>query len=108
MLEGPTEPGAVQRQVITWVLSFQSLRLGVWVPELQPSLQGKAVGPVSVCPSGQLALGLQLRGHPPSPSCLPSCTPVFEEAPVRWSSPSYEGGRKQSFQGDKGPARGTV
>ena len=43
----------------------------MWVPETAALLQGRAVGPVSICPSDQLALALQLRGHLPSPSCTP-------------------------------------
>ena len=46
-------------------------RLSMWVPETAALLQGRAVGPVSVCLSDQLALALQLRGHLPSPSCTP-------------------------------------
>lgn len=44
-------------------------RLSMWVPEPAALLQGRAVGPVSICPSDQLTLELQLRGHLPSPSC---------------------------------------
>lgn len=66
MLEGPTEPGAVQRQVITWVLSFQSLR-------------GWACGSLNCNPpAGQGCGACQcLSTRPASPGAAAAWTPAF-------------------------------